>query len=153
MTTLSKATISSLLALAVVGLGLAGGWYAEYSAQAIRAHPLRYCYETFRGPVNATLYITDLDDSSTYLRYYRAVSRGQNPVIEFPLNGLYPSSPVYVQRWLGVDSALAEVVNYDEGAGKGRPSMVRCYVDTRTLHVAPPSSVSAEVSDYADRDK
>lgn len=153
MPTLSKTTISSLLALAFISLGLAAAWYSGYKNQAIRSQPVRYCYETFRGPVNATLYITDLDDSTTYLRYYRAVSQGQNPVIEFPLHGLDPSSPVYVQRWLGVDSSLAEIVNYDEGAGKGRPYMVRCYVDTRTLHVAPPSSASAKANASTERRK
>ena len=141
---LSKWAYFSLIGLALVGVGLTARWYVENENDGVRSHPKRFCYETFRGPVNATLYITDVDDSTAYLRYYRAVRQGQNPVIEFPLHGLDPSSPVYVQRWLGADSALAEVVSYYQSGDKSRPYRVRCYVDAHTLHIAPPKQASRE---------
>ena len=125
---------SSLLALSLVGGGLAAGWYAKHENERIRSCPKRYCYDTFSGPINAALYITDLRDSADFLHYYRTLEAGQTPVGDFPLNGLDPTSPVYVQRYVPRDSTLVEVVNYYPNPTKSRPYMVRCYVYAHTLH-------------------
>ena len=125
---------SSLLALSLVGGGMAAGWYAKHENERIRSGPKRYCYETFSGPINAALYITDLRDSADFLHYYRTLEAGQTPVGNFPLNGLDPTSTVYVQRYIPHNSALVEVVNYYPNPTKSRPYMVRCYVYAHTLH-------------------
>lgn len=129
-----KVLYSSLLALSLVGGGVAAGWYAEYNNERIRSYPERYCYETFSGPVNAALYITTLRDSADFLHYYRTLEAGRTPVGNFPLNGLDPNSPVYVQGYASPDSTLVEVVNYSSNHTKSRPDMVRCYVYAHTLH-------------------
>ncbi len=118
---------SSLLALSLVGGGLTLGWYAKHENERVRSGPQRYCYETFSGPVNAALYITDLR-SADFLHYCRALGAGQTPVGNFPLNGLGPTSPVYVQHSVPSNSTLVEVVNYYPNPPKSRPYMVRCYV-------------------------
>ena len=129
---------SSPLALSLVGGGLAAGWYAEHENERIRSCPERYCYETFAGPVNSALYITDLRDSADFLHYNCTLEAGQTPVGNFPLNGLDPDSPVYVQGYVLPDSALVEVVNYSPNPTKSRLFMVRCYVYAHTLHDSLP---------------
>jgi hypothetical protein len=84
------------------------------------------------------LYITSLGDSADYLHYYQEVQIGRNPVINFPLNGLDPDVPVYVQDYIGKDSSLAEVVSYDSNHPRTRGYYLRCYVYSATLHPKSP---------------
>jgi len=70
-----------------------------------------YCYDTFSGPINSTLYIESLKDSADFLHYYRELSIGKIPIGNFPLNGLDPDLPVYVQGYVNNDTSIAEVVN------------------------------------------
>jgi hypothetical protein len=113
-------------------------YYSTIYHEKIRAHPEMYCYDTFRGPVNSALYITSLGDSADYLHYYREVQIGKNPFGNFPLNGLDPDVPVYVQGYIGKDSSLAEVVSYDSNHPRTR-LFLRCYVYSSMLHTMPPS--------------
>ena len=98
-----------------------------------------YCYDTFTGPANSTLYITSLGDSADYLHYYREWQAGKIPVGNFPLNGLPTDVPVYVQRYIGRDASLAEVVSYDDNPSKSRPYFLKCYVYSIMLHIKTPA--------------
>ena len=113
-------------------------YYSTIYHEKIRAHPEMYCYDTFRDPVNSVLYITSLGDSADYLHYYREWRTGKIPVGNFPLNGLDPDVPVYVQGYVGEDSSLAEVVSYDSNHPKTRGYFLRCYVYSSMLHPKPP---------------
>ncbi len=107
--------------------------------EKIKAHPKMYCYDTFKGPANSTLYITSLRDTADYLRYYREWQAGKIPVVNFPLNGLPTDVPVYVQRYIGKNASLAEVVSYDDNPSKSRHYFLKCYVYSLTLHIKPPA--------------
>jgi hypothetical protein len=113
-------------------------YYSTIYHEKIRAHPEMYCYNTFYGPVNSALYITSLGDSADYLYYYRGVKIRRNPIINFPLNGLDPDVPVYVQDYIGKDSSLVEVVSYDSNHPRTRGYYLRCYVYGPMLHPKPP---------------
>lgn len=113
-------------------------YYSTIYHEKIRAHPEMYCYDTFRGPVNSVLYITSLGDAADYLHYYREWRTGKIPVGNFPLNGLDPDVPVYVQGYIGKDSSLAEVVSYDSNHPRTRLFFLRCYVYSAMLHPKSP---------------
>ncbi|WP_460503010.1 hypothetical protein [Hymenobacter agri] len=121
-------------------------FYSRYSNESIQAHPKMYCYDSFRGVINSALYVEHSRDTADFIQYYRIWEKGGNPVGNFPLNGLDPDSPVYVQRYLGADSVLAEVVSYYQSPMKSRPFMLWCYVYGRTLHALPPKYPTKQLS-------
>ena len=133
---MSKYIVLTICGAALLFIGL--GVYVRNSTESIQKHPKMYCYDTFRGPINSALYIESLRDSADFLQYYHIWEKGGIPVGNFPLNGLDPDSPVFVQRYVGADSALAEVVNYYQSPLKSRPYMLRCYVYSHTLHASFP---------------
>lgn len=131
---LNAVLVSGFLLVILLGYHFTTAYHEK-----IRTHPKMYCYDIFKGPANATLYITSLSDTAAYLHYYREWQAGRIPVGNFPLNGLPTDVPVYVQRYIGKDSSLAEVVNYEESPSKSRPYFLRCYVYSLTLHIKPPA--------------
>ncbi|GAB3637865.1 hypothetical protein GCM10027422_34550 [Hymenobacter arcticus] len=133
-----KAVLFLVATAALFGIGFfLMSKHLEKFHDSIRSHRKMYCYDLSRGAPSATLYITDLNDSAAYIKYYHAIENRQNPAIEFPLNGLTSDSPVYVQKYINADSSLAEVVSYYQSPIKSRPFYLRCYVYGPTLHISP----------------
>lgn len=127
-----------LIALFFVISFLCLWWFSDNYSETIRSKPKMYCYDTFSGPVNSALYIKNLKDSADFLQYYRKLSSGETPVGNFPLNGIDPNSPVYIQEYVNKDSSIVEIINYYQSPLKSRPFFLRCYVYSSTLHTFPP---------------
>lgn len=97
-----------------------------------------YAYETYYGPANLVLMISDLKYKDDLVFYYDFMRYNRRDTfIKFPLKGLPPSEPVYVLGY-SEDSLVAEVVSlYYRGAHFGG-GFTQGWVATSVLHKDPP---------------
>ncbi len=128
----------ALFVIAVVLL-LGAYYYNQHYHRYIMSHKKMYCYDTFFGPPNSALMITDLGYGESLIKYYQLEEKGRTPVGNFPLLGLPTDTPVYVMGYVGKDSMLVDIVNYWDKGGKSRSSYLRGYVYSKTLHDKPAS--------------
>lgn len=136
--------IKKILIVAGVLLALfftiGGHFINKYWHKHVKEQPQMYVYDIFRGdskPVSV-LIIEDLDLKEPYLKYYRELESGIEPILDnsIPLKGMPQYDPVYVLEYTE-DSTLAEVVSYyDRGARLGG-SYTQGWVYVKTLHEKP----------------
>ncbi|MBC6992322.1 hypothetical protein [Hymenobacter sp. BT491] len=113
---------------------VAAHFYVQRFHQRVHARPRRYCYETFLGPLNPVMVLTDEADKAELVSYYTRLLHGEeSPVFRFPLRSVLFVRPVYV---LEQDSQVAKILYYYTAHEQG--NYLEGYVDRRTLHTLPP---------------
>ena len=113
-------------------------FYNKWYYDELYKKPKLYVYETFLGPANPVLIISDLKFKDELCTYYKYARDNKNYTsFSFPLNGLPQNDPVYLLGF-SEDSLVAEVVSlYYRGKSFGG-GFTQGYVSTLTLHNSPP---------------
>ncbi|NQX97864.1 MAG: hypothetical protein HRT73_08300 [Flavobacteriales bacterium] len=125
------------LGIVIVLFFTVGGYLIDkYYHESVRSKPIMYCYQTYFGPPNSVLIITDLEFKNELIEYYDKMSKGDNPTFDIPLKTLPQFEPVYVMGYSN-DSLLADVVSYYDRGIENEGSYLRGWVDVKTLHKTP----------------
>ncbi len=111
-------------------------WFNNYYHNDIQSKPKVYCYQTYFGPVNPVLMITDLAYADSLIAYYKKMEKGENPTFNFPLKEASFGDPVYLVGY-AEDSMLIEIISYRNGKINGS-SFDQGYVYYKTVHSTPP---------------
>lgn len=123
-----------LLVIAFLTMHFYNQWYYK----ELYKKPKMYPYESFIGPANHVLIISDIKYKDELVFHYEYVKKNKKyKSFSFPLKGLPVSEPVYILGY-SEDSLVAEVVSlYYRGAHFGG-GFTQGWVATSVLHKEPP---------------
>lgn len=127
--------------LIFIGMGLLSipiiHYFVEKNYKNITEHPVRYCYEEFAGTPNAVLIVKNKDDIPLLIEHYKNLEKKIDTYFSFDLRTLSMYEPVYLMGYPEKDSAVAEVVSFNN-YGKFGGDYIRGYVYSKSLHLIPP---------------
>lgn len=132
-----------LLITLIATLFLCAYIYHNWYWNNLLKKPKMYVYETYMGPANPVLVISDLKFKNELVDYYNYAKANKDyKSFNFPLKTLPQRFPVYLIEYTS-DSLLAKVVSlYYRGKSFGG-GFTEGYVATTTLHkFSPPQNDS-----------
>lgn len=135
---MSKAKLMYFIIPLLIIIFLCLHFYNQWYYEELYKKPKMYVYETFLGPANPALMITDLKYKNELNSYYNFVKTNKKYTsFSFPLKGLPQTESVYILSY-SEDSLVAEFVSlYYRGRSFGG-GFTKGYVSTLTLHSNPP---------------
>jgi hypothetical protein len=121
-----------LMALSFVSLDLIFEHESQSHESFVKSHKKMYCYETYSGPPNPVLFVTDEKDIDSIKEYYEKIEHGNlNATFNFPPSFVPANQQVYVLSY-DRDSSVAKIEFYY--LVRGYLNSAAGYVYAHTLH-------------------
>lgn len=127
-----------IIIIGIISFPVGSYFYNSRYHAWVKDQPEKYCYQTFYGPPNPALVITDLNYKNNLVEYYEFIAENprEDKGIGVPLKTLPIREKVYLLGYTK-DSLLAEIVSYyDRGVRLGG-SYLRGWVYAKTIHDLP----------------
>lgn len=141
MTKTAKNSLIIASALAPFILFFAADFYNRYYNNMVRHQPKMYCYETYRGVVNAAFFVQNESLTDSLVKYYTQLENrtSEEPTFNFPPLTIPTDTCVYVIGYSS-DSTVADIICYHKWSRN--VTYERGYVYANTLHINPPQKVN-----------